>query len=335
MLVYTVRSQTSTAVLRPSNFALFKFLGASTSDTIHLNLTGTMLRDLAEMKFDILKDHSSAYRNDNIISPSALSTVGLRRATEARTIKMKNTTGLDLHVLHNLISADQNLGFAAGNAEIVLGHLVEGNTHNQHTMSIRLASTSAAIVGERQPLTDLPITSLSRSNAALYILHPSSSAGLEKRTECDIAYYNAEPVVESCMRNERLRSSVNDVFGLPKGRDLLSSEVWSLDQENNEGAVLKGAFAKEAGGRGRSGEKRGSKSIGNWLKPFLKNDPPEWSDMTCTLRLARDVSKQIFSQAIQCLNRSCHSRIHSFSSFHSVLCYQITTGAGLMSGMSI
>lgn len=272
----------------PANFSPRKSLVASSSDRIHLNLTGVMLRDLAIMKFDILKDNSSANLQDNI-SRSALSTVGLRRATEARTIKMSNTTGLDLNVQHNLASADQNLVFVAGKMETILGHIVEGETPEQHTMSVGIATTSAASVGERQPLVDIPITSSSLSSSCLYILHPASTDELGKRTENDIAYYNAEPVVESCMRNERLKPSISDMFGLSKGRDLLSSEVWPLDEENAEGGLIGGVSGKERG----CVEKTGSKSKGNWLKPYLKNDPPECSDMTGTQGVSRDVSKQL------------------------------------------
>lgn len=246
-----------------------------------------MLRNLAEMKFDILKDHSSRNQNEHIISSSALSTVGLRRATEARTIKITNTTGLDLNVWHDLTSADQNLGFVEGNAEIVLGNLEEGYTHNQLTVSIRLASTSAAIVGERRPLVGLPLTSLSRNNSSLYILHPESTVGLSKKTVSGIATQYAEAVVESCMRNERLKSNVNDIFGLPKGRDLLSSKIWSPDEENDGCVVGK----NDVGGSVCNDDMTSTKFKGNWTKPYLKSDPPEWSDMTCTLRIARDVSQ--------------------------------------------
>lgn len=249
-----------------------------------------MLKDLAEMKFDILRDHSSTISNDQNISPSVLSTVGLRRATEARTIKIVNSTGLDFNVSHKLNSEGDSLVFVRNRAEIVLGYLQEGDTLKQDLMSIQLASTSTAIVGERLQLANLKINSLSRSKAFLYLLQPVSAVGIRHRTETDIAYYNAEPVVESCMRNERLRSSVNDVFGLPKGKDLLSSEVWSLEEENQDIGFITESLGKEAMGKGRRGTKTSTRLRGNWVKPYLKSDPSEWSDMTCTLRIARDVS---------------------------------------------
>ena len=289
MLVLFLRSH-FTFAHRPKIFTQ-KSLIASSSGRVHLNLTGVMLRDLAKMKFDILRDSNSANVHDNI-SRSALSTVGLRRATEARTIKMTNTTGLDLNVQHNLVSADLSLILIKGDTNVILGHVVEEETHDQLSISVGIAPMSAAIVGERQALLDIPITSSSLSNAILYMLHPASTDALGERTENDSVYYNTEPVVESCIRNERLKPSISDMFGLSKGRDLLSSEVWPLDEENAEGGRFSGVSTKEAGGRGRYAEKRGPKSSGNWLKPYLKNDPPVWSDMTGTQGLTRDVSTQ-------------------------------------------
>lgn len=264
-----------------------KSLAASSSGRVHLNLTGVMLRDLAEMKFDILKDNDSNDLYDNI-SRSALSTVGLRRATEARMLKMTNTTGLDINVQLNLAPTDPTLMLVKNNTEVVLGHIGERDSHDQHTVSVEIASTSATTVGERQPLVDLPITSSSLSSACLYILHPTSSNELGKKKENDVAHYDIAPVVESCIRNERLQPSISDMFGLSKGRDLLSSEVWRLDEET----AANGLFIGDAGGSGRYIEKTGLKLRGNWLKPYVKSDPPAWSDMTGTQEVSRDVSKQ-------------------------------------------
>jgi hypothetical protein len=241
------------------------------------------------MKLDILKNNDTVNFHDNI-SRSALSTVGLRRATEAKTIKMTNMTGLDLNVQHNLAPAGRNSVLVAGNTEVVLGHVAEEQTHYQYTMSVGIASTSTALIGARQPLADIPISSASLGDFRLYVLYPASSE-LGKKIEIQMASHNVEPVVESCIRNERLKPSISDVFGLSKGKDLLSSEVWPLDEDNTE-SFLSEVSGKEVGENLLYGQKTRQSDPGNWIKPYLKSDPPEWSDMTGSQVETRNVRKQ-------------------------------------------
>ena len=170
---------------------------------------------------------------------------------------------------------------------------------------------------------DLPITSSSSSQTSLHLLRPiatfspnqakalrsfdgraSPDTVFSERSELDIAYYNAEPVVEWCMHNQRLRSTVIDVFSLPKGRDLLSSAVWSPDDNENiertenqhepssalNGDEVRAMNSPKTAGSPERDDNKASASRNpirsNWSRPYLKNDSPEWTDMTCTLRMA-------------------------------------------------
>jgi len=125
----------------------------------------------------------------------------------------------------------------------------------------------------------------------------------------EFAYYTAEPVIEWCFQLQRLRNSTTDVFSLQKGRDLLSSSIWSpedevndsiidfthylgkdapVDQEESEAAhddIILRVSSPEMD-RKTSTARAPHKS--NWLRPYLKNDSPEWTDMTCILRMARE-----------------------------------------------
>jgi hypothetical protein len=121
-------------------------------------------------------------------------------------------------------------------------------------------------------------------------------------TRSEFAYYHAEPVVEWCMHNQRLRSSTIDVFSLQKGSDILSSSGWSPEDDVNDDTYelseYQGRMDPERDGHetasNLSPERKPKLPVSrpphktNWLRPYLKNDSPEWTDMTCTLRMARE-----------------------------------------------
>lgn len=114
----------------------------------------------------------------------------------------------------------------------------------------------------------------------------------------EYAYYNAEPVVEWCMQNQRLRSSTADLYSLEKGQDLLSSTLWSPEEDyNTDNINLQGILGynqhdADSDRQGMASPTRkttkSSTRKSNWLRPYLKNDSPEWTDMTCILRMARE-----------------------------------------------
>jgi SHR-binding domain of vacuolar-sorting associated protein 13 len=291
-----------------------------------MNLTGILLKDLAEMKFDLLRDkkprQSGELKDRSYLSPNALSTVGLRSATETRSIKVRNCTGCDILVTRSgsRIEADQVL---VSNGAILT--VCEGQDLDSVSLNLQLAPQSLHLLGEREPVSDIPVKSHS-GHGVIYLLRPvatfesmnpgmanllrliegraSPETILTDSTNLDLlAYHNAEPVVEWCMHNERLRSSTVDVFSLPKGRDLLSNCVWSPEDEDGEGftgmhsptgdhgpeAAAGDAYLRSLSPTGsRQPTRAQGNKYGNWLKPYLKDDSPEWTDMTCTLRMARE-----------------------------------------------
>jgi hypothetical protein len=329
-------------------------LKLSPSGPIHMNLTGILLRDFAEMDFDVLRSRKEDDRNTADTAEKAitsvLSTVGLRRATESHAVKIENHTGLDLFVTPptpyetkthtgTVRFAVPEPGFLADGSCVSLDSLISLESPRKgarlskkpSSLSLRLAPSSAAVVGDREPVTDLSIESPAGHSASLHTLCPVASMdanGTPKnkwqnsggrtspetvvsegtRTEyiSDFAYYNAEPVIEWCFQLQRLRSSTVDVFSLQKGRDLLSSSVWSPEDEINDNVI---DFTHYLGNEAPVDQEATSEDIplrvsspdldrktattrapyrSNWLRPYLKNDSPEWTDMTCILRMARE-----------------------------------------------
>jgi hypothetical protein len=268
-----------------------------------------------------------------ILEPSILSTVGLRRATEARSVTIINLTGLDIEIARSQmsLSADSESELCANNSKTMLNISTTGDDiSDDFSLSLRLAASASPYVGERQPVHALPI-GLSTNDIRVLLLRPSSSMSalqpgraellrllngrsspesiLSEGPVLDMAYYNAEPVVECCMQNQRLRPSVIDVFSLLKGQDLLSSIIWSPEDIVGDENRLDGyehythaEFFNSNGPEAAAGTLSRSATVegqlthlhpsgitkGNWLRPYLKNDSPEWSDMTCMLNIARE-----------------------------------------------
>lgn len=307
-------------------------LNLSSDKATHFNLSGMLLRDLAEMKFDILQDGRFARnsteqpRDTSILTPTALSTVGLRRATEARSVKFYNQSGFDVHIAAGQTVSEGDSGLIRNNASKALEIPGTGSEdHESLRLSIRVAESAGQEIGEREPVFDLPVAQGS-DRALIFFLRPlaihdvanghrstlskliegrtSPETIMTEATNSDPAYLSAEPVVEWCMHNQRLKSSVADVFSLDKGRDILSSVVWSPEDElyddfdglgavsstqelpETESTALATLSPSRAARSLSSHSKLKSTSI--WLRPYLKNDSPEWTDMTCSLRMARE-----------------------------------------------
>lgn len=133
------------------------------------------MRDFAEMKFDILRDRRSRADADaddtqegTLLSPTALSTVGLRRATESRSVSVHNRTGFDVHVVSGANEFVPDLGGLILNDSVAsLDSVVDDNM----ALSLRLAQTAVDQIGEREPVYDLPI-SCSTGDRRLYLLRP-------------------------------------------------------------------------------------------------------------------------------------------------------------------
>lgn len=295
---------------------------------MQLNLTGRLLRDLAEMRFDLARQQHGTTKSDHV-TPAVLSTVGLRRASAARSITVENCCGLDLVVSYEDTSNSNRKQSIKTGMKSTFSTDVDGSdsaTIGGH-FHLHLAQSAISIVGDRSPITSLPLNNIETPH--IFLLRPTTTIAslLALREEAllehsgksspakhhmgvsDSARFYAEPVVEWCMQNQRLKSSVVDIFSLPKGRDLLSSQVWSPEDENHEGTnaladffvnqasystdlpdVAAGATANTPSSPERvvttTSCHLASKSY--WSKPYLKSDVPEWTDMTCTRILSKE-----------------------------------------------
>jgi SHR-binding domain of vacuolar-sorting associated protein 13 len=298
---------------------------------VQINLTGILLRDFAEMLFDLNQDRP---RGSTTLAPSALSTVGLRRASQAPTVTVSNFTGIDIHVVSSPAACATHAGFVAnGTTTRLEGVQPLGANSSSPTLCLRIAASAVSAIGERHPVLSLPIHSTSTLER-LFLLKPASSfidvhpgrtelfrlldgraspeSILSEGPYLDAAYYDAEPVVEWCLQNQRLRSTIVDAFSLSKGQDLLSSNIWSpeddmyVDHSNlicedlsreasvatadgpeaAAGAIQRLPLTPERAATVVSGSTQSSGS--KWLRPYLKSDSPEWTDMTCKRSLARE-----------------------------------------------
>jgi len=289
------------------------------------------------MKFDILRDRRFRTNNDDaregtLLSPTALSTVGLRRATEARSINVHNRSGFDIHVVPDIAPFGPDSGLimksSSASFDAATAARFDDSDEDATTLSFRLAQSAVNLVGDREPVYDLPLTCASAGSGRLCLLRPvatyellnpegaaqllngraSPETILTEATNAALAYHNLEPVVEWCMHNQRLKSSTADVYSLEKGHDLLSGTAWSPEDavnvdldttEDKNTSTMSPRDGTETATDVRnlkvSSPSGADKSISahlyqesNWLKPYLKNDSPEWTDMTCTLHMPRE-----------------------------------------------
>lgn len=325
-------------------------LDLSTASSVNLNMTGIFLRDFSELdlgSFKIERAKEVSYA----LTPSALSTVGLRRATESHSLQVNNLTGIDIEVgvegsdvfsrrSEGVRFDSFGPGLIKDNGHAIFDSLFDDVDLQQNAATISsemsklflsISSSSAELTGVRQPVRDLPITSPSGRSVSVHLLKPDTrlrrsnhdrldtsnqqceeSGRVSPETStlssssvaADYAYYHAEPVVEWCMQNQRLRSSAVDLYSLDKGRDLLSSSIWSPEGDYNvesislnhwtgleatyDGVMDESEDDAPTQGQGTLNNQQIKPLRSNWLRPYLKNDSPEWTDMTCILRMARE-----------------------------------------------
>lgn len=294
---------------------------------MQLNLTGILLRDIAEMLFEYSRDRPKG--TSSALPPSVLSTVGLRRATESKSISITNFCGFDIRVITSgATPISEESGLVATGSTLRMNWPAIGELDSTDVLLSLSVTSAATIVGGRLPVTSLRLESTC-NQAIVYLLKPTPSVSttqpghaellrildgrsspesmLSEAPILDAAYYDAEPVVEWCMQNQRLRSSIVDAFSLEKGLDLLSSNVWSpedymgdenaklfsdrhgaevyLTQDGPEIAAGTTSHRPLSPDRGDASSRVNSS---NWLRPYLKNDAPEWSDMTGKICVARE-----------------------------------------------
>jgi hypothetical protein len=262
------------------------------------------------MHFDYLQDRLADTRSDReYLHPSALVSLGLRRASEHRTVTILNSTGLDLYFEVDAIQSNQDPTLAKDDSTTILSFIAGERDCDDVSLSLKVAGSAASLIGPRLPVGKLPITRPKKKNHLFYLrpFVPHDSPGrspLLKSAEgspqteaayfsdADWGYYNADPVVEWCMQNQRLKTSINDVYSLPKGRDLLSNSIWSPEDNSHEGFFPFKDYAVW-GNDPRPVKKQPShaefhSATLNWQSPYLADDPCEWTDMTCKTRLFLD-----------------------------------------------
>jgi hypothetical protein len=271
-----------------------------------MNFTGLLLREIAELRYDIVRDRSKDDEKEgSVLTPSALSTVGLRRAIESRLVRISNHLGVNIQVTSNEAAFKLDSSVIANGAtqSLDIGKVREGEA----TLALRVASTE--LVGDREPVYNLPVTAASdklplfllrprgfydtmtRDAANLFDGYDGKRSGSPETTLTDATHgdsdlrYIAEPVVEWCMENQRLRPSVIDVYSIDKGRDLLSNSAWSPDDvmvddlassSTDDGSELSQMLVPSLYHTKNSSKPTNIRNKSNWVKPYLNNDSPEW-----------------------------------------------------------
>uniref|UniRef100_A0A7S4MS40 Uncharacterized protein n=1 Tax=Odontella aurita TaxID=265563 RepID=A0A7S4MS40_9STRA len=291
-------------------------LSAATPGFINMNFTGALLKEIADIDFD---SSQSREGNDSGLSTPVSTAKGQMRLSNMNSISIQNDSGLDLIVYPvgfdvsggDVLEELQHGIFLNDNASTILKLDSYFGSVSTPTVSLGLAPASAKRVGQRKVVSCLPVTRGKDESASIHRLRPfipehelhtQSKSNLRKESPngttdslASSPLHDIEPVVEWCMQNQRLRATTSDVYSLEKGKDVLSSSVWSPGDESitdTDGAD------GQSYSRSRSGAYTLSSDLvisttprtvtTNWLKPYLTNDSPEWTDMTCTLKMVRD-----------------------------------------------
>lgn len=161
--------------------------------------------------------------------------------SESASFVLTNCTGIDMNFIFGSATTShdatekQTQCIKDGESSILPGLIDATSTITVHT-------------AHQKTLTNLPLIPASNRTIFLYDWPLNSVDSIE-----------IEPVVESVMQNQRLCFGVIDVFSLDRGKDLLSSTIWSpeFNSANDEPANQL------------------------WQKPYLDGDSPEFSDWTC------------------------------------------------------
>lgn len=279
-----------------------------------------LLRDISEVHVETLRHWSEEKTNGNgFLDPSTLSTVGLRRASESRSVQLENLTGLDLCFRAEYLQQAEQEGLLQSGSACKLKYSTQKSNANNFSMSLRLAPSAIELIGEREPVVGLSISPHGTitelyvfkptsplpvvTNEKTGILHyiegrssPAESMLTDMTVAFDWGYYNAEPVVEWCMENQRIKPSITDLFSIPKGRDLLSNTVWSpaddgraVKHESGNLTLTSRQSMPEDTNHDSKVNKSKQESIPSyWVSPYLADDSPEWTDLTCMLRMSRE-----------------------------------------------
>ena len=317
-------------------------LDITTKNQIQLNLTGIFLRDFFDLDFGSFQKRRTK-EESYALTPTNLKLVGLRRATESRSVEVHNFTGIDIEIdakdsntllKRNTMKCDSGaLVLIRDKCSVTFDSPFENAVRSQNLetskLCLNIPKDSCIFTSGNADLSmvrNLPVTPIAgESSATIHVLRPNSLCHNSSRNESDsetqveqendenscltsnsispkYVYHNAEPVVEWCMQNQRLRASTADLYSLDKGSDLLSSSFWSPEEDYSVESIdlAQSAYNIEASCGAEldknklalsstSRVQQGFKPLkSNWLGPYLKNDSPEWTDMTCILRTARE-----------------------------------------------
>lgn len=269
------------------------------TSSVQLNLTGLLLRDLAAMRFDVARERFIDV-NSTILPQAALSNIGLRRATVGRSLTFINETDLDVDIELGH-SEPQTL---RRQSSITIDDLPAEKPIASIGVSLNIAKSSVFFTGPRKPVTSFSIVS---EAPQMSLLHPLSnqretslySSETPELTSSDEnlgksnMLWDAEPVVEVIIENQRLKPSLNDVYSIAKGCDLLSSHSWSPeDISKQEEGVYEGR--QEQDNLSTTSDRPVTTTSchlhveSNWVAPYQNSDPPEYSDTTGTISEAKE-----------------------------------------------
>ena len=300
-------------------------------ESICLNVTSQFLNDFSQVDVELFFKRPFEGKDD--ISFSIFDSVCMRREDERTSITLSNRTGERLNFRFKS-SFEQNWldgtehcstrSFEIGlNEEIEICDFLDemeleslfDSTMNNQCPTLIMNLSKDGIEKGRSHISVLPIFS-SDAYSKLYKL-------TSLREESRDGLY--EPVVEWCMQNQRLRASTQDVYALQKGDDLLSSIVWSPGdyffakeyyRDNNDCISFSiDEFEDDS-------DSIAPTSKGNWLPPDEITDAPEWTDMTCILRMERD----------GVMLPDTDVSLHDYSSFNSFNSRLEISGFGVTNG---
>lgn len=216
-------------------------LSVSGPEQININVTGALIQEISnlERSYSDLNDkkaHQQCSRFNFSNQTGVAVTVGI------------NTDGLTGQI--------ENISVPPWTS-VSLESTLKG-IHNGSTLS--LGAT------DRRAITNLPIFPTLPLQRCCLLLQWYPNISSPKKSDKRGFRVDISPVVEFVMQNERIRPGINDVFGVERGQDLLSSAAWSPVSSRHE---------KNASDRKHSNL--------FWRPPYLEDDARAWSDSTSVI----------------------------------------------------
>lgn len=236
-------------------------MSIAAAETINCNLTSEAMTRLLHSSRDILRSEDEADMGDDTV-------VNSRRHSRDEGITIDNQTGVDFYL--SLMTAIHDIEFSSDALEeddslILLKHgesiLIHPESDDGFDSVAKVvlfpSSSSVDLIGEREPIFDVPIVETGKYSFIKFPLAPKQHFAASK--------YSIEPTVEWCMQNQRVRSAYSNLSNIDKGMDLLSNVIWSPANRS----LMRN-------------------NVEYWLHPYLDGDVYEWTDMTGALKLEKD-----------------------------------------------